>query len=433
MKKLLSAALGCALLLAALVAVGSLRWRPSRQAEPPRLEGIARGAGPLTAGAAELPLELPGRVPLAGFPRLSWDDEGVREPVSVRALVLSEPGCSVALVSAEILLVPSALTRAVQAHLADLRLDALVLAATHTHSGPGGYWKNTVIERAGMGPYEPRIFEALARQIAEAVRRASSARAPAALSAASAEVPALARNRSTGAVDGRLLLARLATARGPLAQVIAYPAHPTLLGMDNRRISGDWPGELMRAQPATTLFFQGAMGDQSARLPDGVTPTPRAYAGALSAEVARLRPAASDPAPALAVATVSTLLPAPDLGASPPLLRRLAANLLYDFAPERGQVTALRLGPLLLLAIPAEPVAEVARRWRAAAGDGAEVVSLAGDYLGYVESPQRMTEGAGEMVRTYYGPELEQRLGKAVAAAAAAVDGRSPTTARRAP
>jgi neutral ceramidase len=430
LKKLLSGALALVLLLAALVAVGSLRWRPNRQAQPPRLEAVARGMGPLGAGVAEVPLELAGRVPVAGYPRLSWADEGARDPVSVRALVLSEPGCTVALVSVEILLVPSELTRAVQARLADLRLDALVLAATHTHSGPGGYWKNAVAERAATGPYEPRIFAALADGIAEAVRRAASGRVPAALSAASAEVPGLARNRDGGATDGRLLVVRLATARGQLAQVIAYPAHATLLGMENRRLSGDWPGELMRAQPTTTLFFQGAVGDQSAQLPHALAPTPQAYALALAAEVARLRLPPVDPAPALAAATVSTLLPAPELGASPPLLRRLAANLLHGWAPERSRVTALRLGPVLLLAVPAEPVAEVARQWRAAAGDGAEVVSLAGDYLGYVESAERMTEGTGETMRTYYGPELDQRLGRAVAAAAAASDGRSPAPKR---
>ncbi len=388
------------------------------------MEGIARGAGPLTAGAAELPFELPGPIPVAGFPRLAWSEEGARDPVSVRALVLSEPGCSVALVSAEILLVPGELTRAVRARLADLNLDALVLAATHTHAGPGGYWRHPVFERAALGPYQPRIFDELAGRIAEAVRRAASARAPATLSTARAEVPALARNRGAGAVDGRLVVMRFTTSGGVLAQVIAYPAHPTLLGMENRRISGDWPGQLMRGQPGTTLFFEGALGDQSARLPDGGEATPETYARALSAEVARLRLPPADPAPALAVARASTLLPPLELGASPRLLRRVATNLFQGWLAERAPVTALRLGPVLLLAVPAEPVAEVARRWRSATGEGAEVISLSGDYLGYVESPTRMSEGTGETVRTYYGPHLEERLGRALGAAAAAANGR---------
>lgn len=376
---------------------------------------------------AELPLELPDGVPLAGFAQRLSKNQGTRDPVSVRALALFEPGCSVVLVSAEILLVPASLTRVVRERLTDLNLDVLVLGATHTHSGPGGYWKHLLAEYATMGQYQPQVFEALANRIVEVVRRAVSTRVPVELSTARAELPALARNRNGGAVDGHLLLVRLTGYRGPLAQVVVFPAHPTLLGMENRRISGDWPGALMRGQPVTTLFFQGAAGDQSVQMPPDVASTPSAYAGLLSAELAKLRLSAADPAPPLAAAVASTLLPAPDPGASPGLLRRLSANLTFGFFPERSSVTALRLGPVMILAVPAEPVAEVGRLWRAAVGDGAEVVSLAGDYLAYVDTSERVSRREGEAVRTLFGPELERRLGQAVVTAATAADGRGGT------
>jgi hypothetical protein len=83
---------------------------------------------------------------------------------------------------------------------------------------------------------------------------------------------------------------------------------------------------------------------------------------------------------------------------------------MYGVLSDRGRVMAVRLGSLTLLAIPGEPVAEVGRRWRAAAGEGSEVLSLAGDYLGYVETSDRMAKMAGETVHTYYGPELADRL-----------------------
>jgi hypothetical protein len=86
---------------------------------------------------------------------------------------------------------------------------------------------------------------------------------------------------------------------------------------------------------------------------------------------------------------------------------------------------------VLLVAVPGEPVAAVGRSWRDAAGRDAEVVSLAGDYLGYVETAERMAEGGGETVHTYYGPELAERLGVAVATAAADADARSPASPGR--
>ena len=80
-------------------------------------------------------------------------------------------------------------------------------------------------------------------------------------------------------------------------------------------------------------------------------------------------------------------------------------------------MTALRAGPVLLLAVPAEPSEAVGRRWRQALGDDSEVVSLAGDYLGYVETPQRVRARVGEAKRTYLGPDLAFVLGEGLVAA----------------
>jgi neutral ceramidase len=428
LKKLLAALL----LLAAFSAVALVRWRPERAAEPPRLERVARGEGLLSAGAAEVPLDLPGTVPVGGFPRWRWASQGVRDRVSVRALALGEPGCLVVLASVEILVVPGDLSRAVASRVKDLALDGLLVAATHTHAGPGGYWNHALAERVATGPYDARIFEALADRVAEAVRRAVAARKPALLSATRTELSDLSRNRNGTELDGRLLALRLSTAAGePLAQVLVFPAHATLLGRENRRLSGDWPGSLSRAQAATTLFFQGAMGDQSVRLPGGAPgATPETYATALGARLAQLSFSRGDPRPPLSVATAVTLLPDVQLGAVPRPLRRAATNLLGSRLPSRGQVTVLRLGPVLLLAVPAEPSAAVGRQWRSALGEEAEVLSLAGDYLGYAETRERVQAGQGEVGRTYYGPDLAVRLERALEAAAAAAQGAPSTGAR---
>ena len=55
-------------------------------------------------------------------------------------------------------------------------------------------------------------------------------------------------------------------------------------------------------------------------------------------------------------------------------------------------------------------------------GGGAEIVSVAGDYLGYVELPSRVEDGTGEAPRTYYEADLALRLGAAAVAAGRAAD-----------
>jgi hypothetical protein len=89
--------------------------------------------------------------------------------------------------------------------------------------------------------------------------------------------------------------------------------------------------------------------------------------------------------------------------------------------PSTARITALRIGPELLVAVPCEPTAQIGERWRVAAGADAEVLSLVGGWIGYADDAARVRRGEGEAVRTYYGPALAERLEQGVAAAARAV------------
>jgi hypothetical protein len=393
--------------------------------------GVTAGRGPLQAGAASRPLEVGPEPLIAGFPRWRWRAEGVRDQVLARALVLSEPGCTVALVSAELLLVPGPLTAAVRARLGDLALDALVLGATHTHAGPGAYWDSLPGELGATGPYDRAAFERLADSIAGAVRDAAAARAPATVSLARGNLAEVVRNRNGALPDGRLLSLRVARLDGaPVAEVVSFAAHPTILGKENRRLSGDWVGRLMTlGTQGPRLFFQGAIGDQSVRPPllPGVEPM-EAEAHAVHHALAALAASTPIDQPSMAVATAQVRLPPVAPGALPRWLRPAAATLLGGTFPAEIGVTALRLGPALLLFTPAEPVAEVGRIMRAAAGPDAEVLSLTGDYVGYVETAARFQAGAGEARRSYFGPDLAERL---VAGAGAAADVATAAAERR--
>jgi neutral ceramidase len=419
LRGLLAGLLGLAILLGIL----SIPWREGRPAAAPSVDLVAAGSGPLSAGVAARTLDFGPEPIIAGFPRLRWRAEGVRDPVTVRALVVSEPGCAVALVSAEILLVPGALARAVAARVEGLGLDAVVVGATHTHAGPGGWWDSLPGEVGAAGPYDRAVFERLVEAMAGAVRDAHAARGPAAVAVSRGRTDGLTRNRTGAAVDGRVLALRLSRPDGqPLAEVVSFAAHPTLLGSRNRRISGDWAGRLLAASPrGTRLFFQGAIGDQSAVPPPvpGLEPV-EVYAAALGAVVDGLAPPPADPSPRLAVASASVALPPLAPGAVPRELWPATNTLLGGSFPGRATVTALRLGGVLLVFTPAEPVEAVGRAWRALAGPDAEVLSLTGDYVGYVDTAARFEAGAGEARRSYYGPELAARLEAAVRAAALA-------------
>jgi hypothetical protein len=332
----------------------------------------------------------------------------------------------VALVSLEVLLIPGALEAAVQSRVAGLGLDAVVVGATHTHAGPGGYWDAWAGEVAATGPYDPAALERLADAVAGTIRDAHAARGPATVAVGRGRAPELVRNRTGAAVDGRLLSLRVARPDGaPVAELISFGSHPTLLGARNRLISGDWVGRLLaNGRRGTRLFFQGAGGDQSVRSPAAGGDPLEAYARALGGAIDQLPLHRLDQAPALSVATATVTLPPTGPGAIPAFLRPAAATLLGGMLPAAASVTAVRVGGLLLLFTPSEPVEAVGRRWRERAGAEAEVLGLSGDYVGYVETAARFQAGAGEAQRSYYGPELAERLEAAVVAAAERVGGR---------
>lgn len=411
MRKKLTAS-GVAVALACLAIAATVPLHPPRRLAPPRLLEGARAEGPLFVGAGEAALDVSEGTPVAGYPRLRWASLGVRDGPAARAVLVAEPGFAAAVVSADILLVPPALGRAVEERLADLKLDKVVVAATHTHSGPGGYWKLPLGQWFATGPYDERRFAALADRLAESVRRAWASRVSARLALARARLSGLSLNRDGGEVDGRLLVLRATDSDGRvIAQVVVFPAHATLVDSKSRLISGDWPAALARSLPGVTVFLQGAVGDQTWNTGPGNSAAPESYAKLLAQAMGNLRFPPGDERPALGEATAEVTLPAASFAAVPRFLGRLASNLLGSVTPARATVTALRLGPALLLAVPAEPTAEVGRRWRDAVGEDSEVVSLADGYLGYVETPQRVLQGVGEAKRTYLGPELAYRLG----------------------
>lgn len=414
------------LVLLAAVAIGglSLPWHGDRPAAPARIASAARGSGPLRAGAAAVNVDLPPGVPIGGFARLAWTSEGIRDPIRARALYLEVPGCRVAIASADVLLITSPLRDQVAARVADLGLDALVVTATHTHAGPGGYWGWLPAEHVALGPHDARIADLLATRIADAVRRAVAEATPARLAVAQGTAEPLVWSRSGGRVDARMRSLRITRDGGaPLAELLVFAAHPTTLGRSNRRISAEWPGRFAAAEGrGLRIVLQGPIGDQSAEVPDGDGATqPERYAEA----VVRADDLLPEPPPAgqidLSVATAFVTLPPPSPLALPRWLRRAAATLTWSGLPAEARVTALRVGPALLVSVPAEPTAELAARWRGAVGGDSDIVSLADGYLGYVETPERARADEGESVRNYYGTELGPRLEGAVVLAAKAV------------
>jgi neutral ceramidase len=180
-------------------------------------------AGALRAGVGRADLTPPRTgYFLGGWTRADRVGSGVHTRLTTSALVLERGGTRMALVSMADFAVPQGLQQAVAARVADLGLSehTIVISATHTHSGTGGYANSETLNTAAPGaelilsnpasvaafvapaPADPQLYTFIVNQIATAIRRAATSMGPAEAAWGRTSLKGLTRNRS--------LVARLA-------------------------------------------------------------------------------------------------------------------------------------------------------------------------------------------------------------------------------
>jgi hypothetical protein len=408
------------------------------------LAGGARADGP-RAGAAAVAIAPPEGVPLAGYGARGPGNRsaGALAPVEARALVVEGAGGAprVGIVVLDALIALPALREAVAARTRELALDALVVATTHTHSGPGGYAESWIAQLVIMGWHDPAARAALVSAAARALGEASARLAPARLGAAVADGAGLAANRRPGggASDPTVPVLAVDGEGGAIATLFALAAHPTVLSPANGRLHPDYPGfaraRIEAVRGGVALFLAGPLGDQKPYLagepewPEDVArqlETARRHGEALAARVlAAARDAQPDAGARVAFASEAWTLPPIDVRATCAFF--VGAPLLHlvgrGFFPARTPLVAVRLGRLRLFASPLELGVEVAAalRARARGDDPVLIAAHANDWLGYLLMPEDWDRGGYEPCLAYHGRELAPRFVDAAARVLAAL------------
>jgi hypothetical protein len=421
--------------------------------------GAAQASPALRAGAASVPFALPEAVPLAGFGNRGPGHHAVGQlaPVGARALVVEKGELRVGIVALDVLIVWPSLREAIEAQVADLELESLLVAATHTHSGPGGYVDHWLAEAGIMGWYQPEVHEALVAAADRALRTAREQAAPARLGSRQTLIPGLTRNRrrAAGPSDSTVPVLRVDGLDGEtIATVFSLSAHPTTLSADNLALSPEYPGvararvEALRG--GTALFLAGALGDQAPALPGDVLWTDDTSLtlaeqiassarlgerlGDLVAGAAGTIPLEADPV--LARHSARWPLPPVDVRAScvgyvlGPVLHSSARR---TFAKE-SQLDALRLGDLLILGSPFELSVEVAEAIRAQVHGPLLIAAHTHAWLGYLVAQDDWSRGGYETCLSFHGGDLAPLFVEQAVSTLAPLDaaGADPSTERTA-
>lgn len=222
--------------------------------------------GTLRAAAGVVNITPPAGTWMTGFALRIEPAVGVHDPLLARALLLEAGTTRLLIVSCDLLgLAPGTVAEVRRAIAARGVAPAgnILLACTHTHSGPACMPMRGVLGHVN----EAWLAEALQKVVALAADLPARL-SPARLAHASTTVGQIGYNRQDGAhpVDEELIALTVESPDGaPIATVVNYATHPVVLGPSNRLFSGDFPGaatrHLERLSGGVGLFLQGACGD----------------------------------------------------------------------------------------------------------------------------------------------------------------------------
>ncbi len=363
--------------------------------------------------------------------------EGVHDPIGAKALVISDGTRRFVLITADVLGFPPPVKPAVLEQLADegWRPEQLMLLPSHAHSSIDMMALNprNVLSVPQIGIYHPKLYEFVVARLARVVRAAEANLVPVTVGTGSCRLEHWNRNRRhhNGPVDPELIVTRFDSLEGrPVAVLVTFTAHPTILLAEHMQFSAGWPGYLQRrletliGDGVTVMFHNGAQGDQSPILRSGGGSNRweamQRYGEQLAEQAFALwKPIETRRNVSFAYSRHSFHLPKRQWharfmdtgGAEYGLTEKLLEKALPLLFPAETASTALRLGDLVLVGVPGEMIAELGLelKQRARQCTGAKYVAIGGladEWISYILSEREYKEGGYEASVSFYGPSL---------------------------
>lgn len=228
-----------------------------------------------------------------GAPYTRGPAQGVHDAVFARSFAIEGDGGGLIMTIVDLPGMGNQNTRAVRqkvAELTGLAEGQILVGTTHSHSAPDlmGLWGGV------PGDYRDYINE----EIAQSMAAAWDSRVPATLAVATVKAPNNNR-RGWGFTDDDMIVLDAKDESGDrIGTLVNFAAHPVILGEDNKEISCDYVGysvqKIEAALGGTASLFNGALGDATPKVPDGMYADDFARAQAYGELLADLAIAAVD-------------------------------------------------------------------------------------------------------------------------------------------
>jgi len=385
-----------------------------------RLDSLQRVTVPtdtagFSVGYAAINLTPPFPTSTAGYGnRKGKPFSAVHDSIYVRTLVVDNGSRRVAIVSADLLIMPPTVTTILNETLAGTGFDLsnTYLGATHTHNSIGNW--GTGAATFLYGSYKDSVVQFIAQRIRESIVTAQQRMLPATLKAGEIAIDNVVRNRidDQGSVDSLLRVVEVHRSDSSKLLLMNFTAHATCLFSRDLELSRDYPGELVDAVEAQgytfAMFMAGAVGSHGCKAPEAGWPCldwmkDRVLNG-FNAHKGELGPLKGS-----SVVMVRVPLALGDRQArvlEDWRLRPWVFKAAFGYSP--NYLTALRLGDLVLLGTPCDysgqlmpPLDSVASQHHLRTF----VTSFNGGYIGYITKDIYYDRNHHETrLMNWYGP-----------------------------
>lgn len=384
--------------------------------------------GKLKAGWAARDMTPPVGVPLAGYgKRNGKSSTGVHDRLFARALVLNDGQDTVAIVGADMLLIPPKVAElcaksvAEKTHLTD---NDILYHASHTHCGPGGMMEG-LMAKTTFGAYRPDVPPLIAKAFADAIIEAYESMKPAKLGQDVVDATQYIRNRAREAgVDPSLNVALVEQEDGARCYMVRFSAHPTIYSDDMLEFSAEYPGALVRHiekdTGAKAMYLGGALGSMSTTGVDAPSRDEKVDAmGSALAKLAEEKANTLTLEDTLDVASLSVSVGMPAIQVRPKSPKWRLSPFAARFAglDGKGHIQMARIGAMMLVGVSFDFSGEVSadwQQWARSRGYTLWTTSFAPGYCGYL-SPDKYygerdeEDGMGYEIglMNWYGPDTE--------------------------
>jgi len=374
-----------------------------------------------SGGSAKADITPPQGTPLSGYGKLRGKPtRGIHDPIYARAAALSNGSKAFLFLSLDLCLIDKTLRSAVLEKIRtrfDLDPSALVLTATHTHSGSGAiggcFWHRFI-----MGKFDERVFRLIVDGAAEAGKSALESMEPVTIEYGETTIDEMIENRMSPKLNypDTLKVMRFIDLKGNItAHMVFMAAHPTMFpAKDQMSFSADFPGSLTKHleeqyPDSSAVFVNGAAADlRPPKKGDDKLLAMTNYGLEIAKRIQQIKFEKADLSGRWEAILEERKLPKVKARAGWFSFPSLLGNRVF---PTRAHFQTLRMGSLILSAFPGELASELGReleRSHRAYGLTPLVAGYANDYIGYVISRRHYDlKDEYESEVSFYGREMD--------------------------